>query len=286
MTKIMQNRKNARAGGGFTLLELIAVMGIIVAMSLVIVGSYSGIMRAISATAGINSMRKIATLCRQHACIDGARTYFQITGVNTYVLFRKAGTISETSTSNRSGVDLPPYISSGSCSGVWLYDLYADLGSAAESFDTSAKNSTTTDLAKVMATNGYDGALIINMENGAMAKIKYPPWYDSRDDKWIMGLDSKHASDFGSSGNNEADDYPYGWALYPDQQLPKGYVFDSTMYKLDSDGDFVSGNNFYFEPDGRADSDAGGLTITVKELGTDKASSLEISADGKIKAIY
>ena len=121
MTKIMQNRKNARAGGGFTLLELIAVMGIIVAMSLVIVGSYSGIMRAISATAGINSMRKIATLCRQHACIDGARTYFQITGVNTYVLFRKAGTISETSTSNRSGVDLPPYISSGSCSGVWLY---------------------------------------------------------------------------------------------------------------------------------------------------------------------
>lgn len=286
MTKIMQNRKNARAGGGFTLLELIAVMGIIVAMSLVIVGSYSGIMRAISATAGINSMRKIATLCRQHACIDGARTYFQITGVNTYVLFRKAGTISETSTSNRSGLDLPPYISSGSCSGVWLYDLYADLGSAAESFDTSAKNSTTTDLAKVMATNGYDGALIINMENGAMAKIKYPPWYDSRDDKWIMGLDSTYASDFKSSGNNEADDYPYGWALYPDQQLPKGYVFDSTMYKLDSAGDFVSGNNFYFEPDGRADSDVGGLTITVKELGTDKASSLEISAGGKIKAVY
>lgn len=286
MTKIMQNRKTARAGGGFTLLELIAVMGIIVAMSLVIVGSYSGIMRAISATAGINSMRKIATLCRQHACIDGARTYFQITGVNTYVLFRKAGTISETSTSNRSGADLPPYISSGSCSGIWLYDFYADLGSAAESFDQSALNSATTDLSKLMATNGYDGALIINMKNGEMAKIKYPPWYEKTEDKWIMGLDSKYASDFNSSGNDESDDYPYGWALYPDQQLPKGYVFDSTMYKLDSAGDFVSGKNFYFEPDGSADSDVGGLTIKVKELGTDKVSSLTISADGKIKAEY
>ena len=137
-----------------------------------------------------------------------------------------------------------------------------------------------------MATNGYDGALIINMANGAMAKIKYPPWYEKTADKWIMGLDSKYASDFGSSGGNEKDDYPYGWALYPDQQLPKGYVFDSTMYKLDSAGDFVSGESFYFEPDGSAGSDGKGMAIKVKELGTDKASSLTISADGKIKAVY
>ena len=278
----MKTKIGKASGAGFTLLELIAVMGIIVALSLVVAGSYSGMLRAISAQAGVNAIRKIVTLSRQHACVDGSRTYFWVTGLNTYVLCRKAGTVSARSTGARSGADLPPYLASsgGSYTALWIVDRYSDLGSSSESFDSSVSNTGNSDLGATMKTNGYNGALLFDLDKGLMARIQYPPWYDTRDDKWIMGVNSS------TSGFDVGD--IYGWALYPERQLPKGYVFDVAASDLDSNEKMKEGKrlSFYFEPDGSAGSEGNTMKVTVIELKSGNKSSVEVSTGGKITAKY
>lgn len=275
MSEFSQKKRTPGSGAGFTLLELIAVMGIIVAMALVVVGSYSGIMRSIAASAGANSLRKAASLCHQHACIDGARTYFWVTGVDTYVLCRKAGTITDVSTSDRSGEERPDYLPEGQYSAKWLIDAYSDLGASQESFAASVGADAEDALADSMKLGEYDGALIFDMETGELAKLTYPPWYDALSDKWVMGI-AKGTSAFDKGAT-------YGWALYPEQELPEGYVFKDDMYDLDGSGDFVDGVSFYFEPDGSADSDDNAMTLTVVEVGTGRESSIKISKNGKIE---
>lgn len=289
MTEAKQENQRRRRGAGFTLLELIAVMGIIVTLSFVVVGGYSGILRALAKNAGESSLRKMATLCRQHACIDGSRTYFWVTGIDTYVLCRKAGTISATSSSDRSGDDRPSYLPPGQYSAWWIKDNFSDLGSSQESFD-SASGDVDADAQKALADSiqdgTYKGLLLFDIKVGEMAKVKYPPWYDQRGDYWIMGLvglDGKSSVIPSGAFINGND---YGWALYPEQQLPKGYAFvnDGTMYVIDEDtGEFVSGKSFFFEPEGTADSDDGMMVLKVFEIGTGAESSVEIKTDGKIE---
>ena len=297
MTEAKQENQRRRRGAGFTLLELIAVMGIIVTLSFVVVGGYSGILRALAKNAGESSLRKMATLCRQHACIDGSRTYFWVTGIDTYVLCRKAGTISATSSSDRSGDDRPSYLPSGQYSAWWIMDNFSDLGSSQESFDSASGDvdaATQKALADSIQDGTYKGLLLFDITKGEMAKVKYPPWYDKRGDYWIMGLvglDGKVSSiPSGAFKKVEGKDTDYGWALYPEQQLPKGYAFvnDGSMYVIDEDtGEFQSGKSFFFEPEGTAGSDDGMMVLKVFEIargtGPDAESKVEIFTDGKIE---
>lgn len=265
--------KKSRQRSGFTLLELIAVMGIIVALSLVVVSGYASIMRSMSEMAGVNALRKAAMLCRQHACIDGRDTYFFLTGFDTYVLCRKAGTISDRKTNTRTGVDLPTYMSDGSASGaIWIFDKYSDLGASSESFSTM----TGSEFSE--ATTGYKGTLLFDLTDSKTAFLKYPPWFDYRTDTWIMGLSDKNPQ--GGATQGFAKDSQYGWTVYPEQKLPKGYAF---VRGVDN---FIDEGSFFFKPDGTAASASNLLKISVQELATKKVSSITIHANGKVESDY
>lgn len=262
--------KKARRGSGFTLLELIAVMGIIVALSLVVVSGYASIMRTMSEMAGVNALRKAAMLSRQHACIDGRDTYFFITGFDTYVLCRKAGTISERNTQSRSGDEKPTYLPTGQYEALWLFDKYSDLGASKESFSGMGVTGEMDATQLAEFEKSYTGTLLFDLTEGKTAFIKYPPWFDHLTDTWIMGLPKDTPSGFKAGSN-------YGWTVYPEQKLPKGYAFVSGK---DS---FIEEGSFYFKPDGTAHSDDNLLDISVQELGTKKISTIKIHDSGKIE---
>lgn len=80
---------------GFTLIELVVVMGIMLLLSMVVVGSYVGMTRAIAARAGINQLRNAVLITRQHACMDGKRTYLYVLDGTNYVLCRRVGVVSK-----------------------------------------------------------------------------------------------------------------------------------------------------------------------------------------------
>ncbi len=258
---------------GFTLLELIAVMGIIVALSLVVVGGYASIMRTMSEMAGVNAIRKAAMLCRQHACIDGQDTYFFITGYDTYVLCRKAGVISKQETNPRTGLDLPTYLSSGTASGaIWIFDQYSDLTASAESFSPM----TGTEFNK--ATSGYAGTDLFDLKEGETTFVKYPPWFDYGKNAWIMGLSLTNKNGTATKGFEAGSQY--GWTVYPEQKLPKGYAF------VNGPNNFIEEGSFYFKPDGTRGKKSSLTEVSVQEPGTKKVSTIKIRDDGKIESTY
>ncbi len=273
MTEGKSGMKKIRRRTGFTLLELIAVMGIIVALSLVVVSGYASIMRTMSEMAGVNALRKAAMLCRQHACIDGRDTYFFITGFDKYVLCRKAGTITARNTNSRSGDDRPSYMPPGQYKALWLMDKYSDLGASTESFSgmDSTGQMSAEQLAEFDAT--YAGTRLFDLTDGKTASVKYPPWFDYRTDTWIMGLPEDTSPGFNLNSQ-------YGWTVYPEQKLPKGYSF------VQGADHFIEEGSFYFKPDGTAHSDDNLLTISVQELGTKKISTIKIDGNGKVQSNY
>lgn len=275
MIKALSSTSHVRSRRGFTLLELIAVMGIIVALSLVIVGGYSGMMRTVSEMAGVNALRRGAMLARQHATIDGRDTYFFLTGFDTYVLCRRAGVISEHVTTPLSNEFRPAYLPLGTYSdAIWLYDQYSDLSAAAESFaGIGASGELTADqLDETLSDDQYSGTLLFDLTDGELARVKYPPWFEYQTDRWVMGID-KEAKGF---KNKSA----YGWTIYPEQNLPKGYAF------VDGKDNFIEEYNFFFKPDGTADTEKNKLEISIQELSSGKVSKIKINVNGKIESVF
>ena len=171
-----QQATKTRRTQGFTLLELIAVMGIIVAMSAIVVGGYRGMMSAIAQRAGVDALAKAVTLCRQYASIDGRDTYFWITGFDTYVSCRKAGQI-DNNTERVKKRSLDDYewkdsgFLTGPAEGYWITDSYADLGSA-QTFAQTAVNDKEGENIKDMRDRKYDGGLAFDFTEGEVARIR------------------------------------------------------------------------------------------------------------------
>ncbi len=283
---ISRNRK--KRSGGFTLLELIAVMAIIVTMALVVAGGYNGIMRAINESSAINAMRNTAMLCRQHAVLDNRRTYFLVTGINKYVLCRYGGKVSDLS--GKSSFEVP-YLSKSE-SAYWLFDDYADWSAMAESFTSSQMDEDDIDdMFDSNSESAYSGNYIFDFEESEGCRIKYPPFFHDGNDCWVLGLDTKDVSGSLFAPGNE-----YGWLLYDEKTLPRGYVFSDDLYDIDSSGDFKQGACFYFDPDGtvsfvsKSGTESESAEITIGEVDPSSPGgaslrneqTLEIKHDGKM----
>ena len=286
-----QQATKTRRTQGFTLLELIAVMGIIVAMSAIVVGGYRGMMSAIAQRAGVDALAKAVTLCRQYASIDGRDTYFWITGFDTYVICRKAGQI-DNNTERVKKRSLEDYewkasgFLTGPAEGYWITDSYADLGSA-QTFAQTAVNDEEGGTIEEMRDRKYDGGLAFDFTEGEVARIRYPPWFVAEHGYWIMGLMSPEKENgrdtYGETppAGSFVPNHEYGWMVGPEYSLPKGYVFDPAMYDYDAgSGEFQQGLRFFFRPDGTPGD--GNVDLVINEIGTDQKPTVRVRQDGTI----
>lgn len=298
----METRMTRRRTG-FTLLELIAVMGIIVAMSIVVVGAYRGLMRAVAQRSGVDALAKAVTLCRQYATIDGQTTYFWITGFDKYVICRKAGKIDDDNDDRVRDLEDYEWDACGYLphrgdkteisrpKAYWVRDSYSDLG-LAEDYTQALLTGSKEAVGLAMEKKEYSGGLAFDFSKGKVARIRYPPWFVAEHGYWIMGL-------MGPAKEDRPDGFEggsvYGWMVGPEYQLPKGYVFESDLYEYDSrTGAFEQGARFHFLPDGtRSDltPPRGNLTkpnvkLVIKEEGSSKRPSVTVEQNGAIDWDY
>jgi type II secretory pathway pseudopilin PulG len=273
-----------RDNSGFTLLELLGVMGVIVVMSFFVVSGYKSIMQGVNDATGAKGLRDSVQLARQHAMLDNSKVFFLVTGYNSYVMCREGGVI----TDSGSGSVVVPYLDNKSENAFWVYDEWADWESLKDSFTSIYGKDSIKDLINNKSSSSkYKGITMYDLDEGTYARVVFPPFINSSKDMWCIGF---HNSDVKNNmfeiGNT------YGWMLYEERYLPKGYIFDSKHYKLDSDGVFKvgSGDIICFNPDGTIEGGARYVdSLTIGEVDGTKADSIKntvaivVDGDGSIE---
>lgn len=254
---------------GFTILELIAVIGIIAVIGTAVVGGFSGMMKGVARRSAIDSVRRALNLARQEACVDGNDTYFYPVDVNRYAIVRKAGTITGTGTGSRKvkfeGVNEFQTSISG---GKWILDEFADLSGSTETFVVD-KNLTGQDL--IDKFKDYAGSLVFDMADGVFTTVAFSPFRDKDNDVWVFGINGTSSFDKG---------HDYGWVTHPIQSLPEGYVFKGTYNT--SDGSYKSNHKIsvHFLSDGTAEK---AVTLTLERPEDGSEIPLKINTTGKIE---
>jgi prepilin-type N-terminal cleavage/methylation domain-containing protein len=260
---------------GFTLLELIAVIGIIALMGTIVVGGFSAIQRALSKKTGEDDLRRSLNLARQQACVDGQPIHLWVTGIDRYAVARKAGVVTSKSVGGKQDFEW----GSGSVTnkfslqpeGVWwLRDEYADLTPFRLPIEFDSLW-TEDDVKNVVL--GYKGLLVFDMTNGAVSSVIVPPMYNKDAESWVFGIRGT-----GLPSGAFAAGHPYGWLVYPEQSLPKGYVFDGSW---DDDGNFKDGFQLRvcFLPTGAANAKT---VFPIHELATKAVRNVTVEKTGKI----
>jgi prepilin-type N-terminal cleavage/methylation domain-containing protein len=118
---------NLRSALGFTLMELLIVIAIMIFVSSIAVVNYFGAVRASSYSAGQKTILGALQLARQRACLDAAPTYFYILDATNYMIVRRGGVIIASSSGDGAlPSDYRVQITPNACV---LYDAYTDLSS-------------------------------------------------------------------------------------------------------------------------------------------------------------
>lgn len=275
----MTPKKNRAA---FTLIELIAVMGIIVALALLVVGGYSGMSRAIAAGQGSRQVADSLLLARQTACVNGVRVYCYILGEDEYILCRKMGTScsNPSKASYQSGKD-PAWMDE-----TWVFfDYYTDLRNFLNDADVSSQQYALTNKTSSSSTKTSSNAsntLLIDLTYSESAKEpKYASLRGVLENTAVVGwsLYFRPSTDDFSSGNKYfKTDHDYGIALSPIRYLPKGFVF------LDED----VGKYLYFEATGSADGTLSEIVVAESALRNDPKhrQTVKVSSSGKVEVEY
>lgn len=280
----METRTRGRTDGrrGFTLVELIAVIGIIALMSTLVLGGFSGILGAISSDSCENTFRRAISRARQEACVTGKETFVWVTGVRSFVVVRAASTI--TDSKDGGSVSFAPswYRKKGEESSVsvkdkdviWIVDEDADLADAQEQhrFDSNASDA---DLQRYV--DSYEGVYVFDMDGAAWARVKYPPWYEFSIDAWVFGI----RKDF-PNGKFKARS-AYGWSVMPEQHLPAGFVFDVST---DEEGNITQSSlsrlpRVQFHADGTVDN-SNNDDIPIIDESTQKKYVIKVDPKGMV----
>ena len=235
-----------RRRAGFTLIELLAVVGVIALLSVMAVGGYTGIMRALSENAAADGLRRAVMLARQQACVEGVDLWVWPTGEDRFVIIRKLGTVVD----RDSGQRTPSYFKTRKVSSQWVHDPYADMedtGSALSGADGLSDEAYQAIADKFVAR--FSSQYLFDLENQVLAVYEYPPWYDETERAWIFGV--KSAAGANLSGQDFEIGTDYGVVVQPEQFLAKGYLFEGSV---DQDGDFnpawAKRNAVHVKPDG------------------------------------
>lgn len=251
-TKVKTSRRTANGAdklvagrnGGFTLVELMAVMAIVLLLSSLILGGYFGMVRGSATVAGRDHLYNNLTLARQRAMMEGARTYLFVPNRNRYAIVQSVGRFGYVHGSN-------------------LYDFYADLLKLAADSE--------------LIEDGAARLNIYNMDTGGEARIhriEYPV-----DLRVPAGTDIPEAGErltvsrmVAGSSSSIAGWLPgqrYGWQIGPTLHLPKGFRLDFESYPV-----YVT-----FYPDGSSD---GKEFRVIEEIRPNHPVVIEVEVSGGI----
>ena len=256
MTRISDTRCR---DDGFTLLELLIVMALMVLLSTIMVTSYFGAQRAASYTASATDVRNALTFARQRACMNGKRTFLAFTNATDFIVVQPIGKIS-------------------CIQGDYYYDGYTDMADNA-----NAGNRTRLYNLQTFA-NHLAQIDVITMEadrdplfkGQTVARITF---YNGNDEVDSSGKSTKKAGVLKPPASEHWDkDVPYGVAVSTLQRLPKG--FEAKFSGGDSEG---SNHYVVFNPDGSVKNT---MTIKIGETALkNEKNSVEVTIDtsGKIK---
>ncbi len=290
---------------GFTLLELLVVMGIMVSLSTVAVTSYFAAMRGMARRSALQQLAGTLTLARQRACMDGVTTcvmiYNEVVGETS-----NSGDDSQLEGSANL-LTRPAYIVCKQLGritcipkkGYWA-DEFTDLGALfnvvystgnfeSEDYkeDSYKRKHKLEAMQLFNMTQGgwsyvYPNVLCYDLHNRTSAtrpqnssgtglkKVKYTvPVYA------FMHNDSMPSR---TTDNRWEISDAYGTAVEPIQFLPTGFCFKSIEGEDEDNIIMVR-----FTPDGKAKviGDSAGK-VTVKEINSGATMSVEVESDGTI----
>lgn len=277
-----------RNTAGFTLMELMAVVGIIVVMAALVVGGYSGIQRAMGSSSGADNFRRALVLARQQACVDGTDMFVWCIDPEKYIVCRRGGIVSGLATGRSS--KRPGTYSRDEFNAWWVCDEYADLGDGAEKAyfmqdgtlsggATGESDAYDEDIAKDFL-KAFKQNWVFDITKKKACVYAYPPFYNAEDDCWMFGIDM---SDYISG--TFLNGHEYAWALMPVQNLPGGYVFEGSYRENDGEVDesWMQKAYVHFFPDGRAETGmSSGFTITETGVKNPYAQTVTVSGDGLV----
>ena len=241
-------RRNRAA---FTLIELIAVMGIIVALALVVGGSYAGIATSIAEGQASRQFRDALLLARQTACVNGSRTYVYLLGEDEYVICRRIGTSCGTSGKSSYQQGDPLYRKDS----YVFYDYYTDLSSFVSEVDRNSEQHGQDSHSSSSQYHNSDLSSEMNLFDLSSTEARYGilRGVDSNDDLGF-GWNLYWQPRAGECHNNSyfAENHDYGISIYPVRHLPKGYVFATEI-----------GTCVYFEPTGMTGPKTGSQSFII-----------------------
>lgn len=231
-----------RGRRGFTLMELLVVMAIMLIISTILVASYFGMIRAASYTAAENDVYNTLQLARQRACMDGSRVFFMLIDSNSYVLVHGVGTLSQDAYTTGDDSEIPGPDDK-------LSDAYADLEGL-----TSVSNN-----VRIWHMDENAFADVLRIRRAYDQKIEDPLDTSKeykRNEYSIFVAPLGASSDLWRKGDR------YGFELYPRQALPKGFFFSLSGSEF-AEGKFPGNDKLIFHPDGRSSrGDGGQLSAT------------------------
>lgn len=243
------------AGGrrGFTLLELLIVMAIMVLLSTIMVTNYFGAQRAAAYSASVTEVRNALTLARQRACMDGRKTFFVFTNDTDFFVVQPIGAFTHVQ-------------------GKVYYDGYVDMQES-EAANTRTRIFNLENFEDYYATVGTH---TMESDAGDLFKGQYVTkfeFYKGNDEIDGSGTSTSSAASV-NPGWSKGD--RYGVAISTMFRLPKG--FSATKFTgFDSHGDnhFIS-----FNADG---STSGGTLEVAEAINKNKPIKVDISRAGKIE---
>lgn len=270
---------------GFTLLELLGVMGVIITMSFIVVSSFPNVMGGINDTTGSKGLRDAVQLARQHAMLDNSRVFLIVSGIDSYVMCREGGIISESGSGN---VEIS-YLGDKSVNAYWVYDEWADWESLSEIYTSIYTSDAIEDMIKNTSKDSkFKGLTMYDLDEGKSARVLYPPFVNKSKDLWCLGF---HKSNIKSGMFDPGNSY--GWVIYEERYLPKGYIFDFDHFD-EKEGEFIegSGDIICFNPDGTLDTSSDfvdelvmGMIDATQAKKIKNKKSIRVDANGTISVV-
>jgi prepilin-type N-terminal cleavage/methylation domain-containing protein len=246
---------------GFTLLELLVVVTIMIFITLIVVLNYFGGTRSAGYAAANRNVFDALMLARQRACMDGSRTFLCLLDSTNYVIVRAISSISGTKANDGDGP------------GDALYDYYADVAN-------------------------YGSNTIVNMDrpgvNAFVWKIVNSTAYMTNFNFYTAGYDIQCTKLFVSNAvlaNWQPGDR-YGIELHTRQALPPGFYFCQAPNGNVSSTPIVS-DVVKFNPDGTLDNGhqdqwvgiAEEVSVRQGHFSATNSILFRIGANGHIKAL-